>query len=113
MWIGTGVGILAFLFAALRPALDFGLQAGRTLSGGIAHGHEIAVVVLFGRMLGVLGIGSLFVVMGAVLGTGGGKIVHLLGLDRPDVVAVPQPPAPPPPAPAAATPVAGGTPGAA
>jgi hypothetical protein len=71
--IGAGVGLAAFLAIALLPALLYGGYAGVLLAGGIfgtpvAPTFGVRAIIVFGMVMGVTSVGSLFAVAGAVLG---------------------------------------------
>jgi hypothetical protein len=71
--IGAGVGLATFLAIALLPALLYGGYAGVLLAGGIfgtpvQPTFLVRGLIVFGMVLGVTGIGSLFAVGGAVVG---------------------------------------------
>jgi hypothetical protein len=77
--IGAALGLTAFLALALLPAMLYGGYAGVLLAGGIFGTPVQATflvrgLIIFGMVLGVVGIGSLFAVGGAV----GGAAVALL-----------------------------------
>jgi hypothetical protein len=114
--VGTGLALVAFLLLALRPAVSFGAHAGALLAGGILGGRTEGLIaralILFGSVLGVAAVGSLFVVAGSVTGAAAGALVGAVrsarrafeeaeppppataaGSDRPPVT----PPIPPPP----------------
>jgi len=71
--IGAAVGLALFLAIALLPALLYGGYAGVLLAGGIfgtpvQPTFLVRSVIIFGMVLGVVGVGSLFAVLGAVVG---------------------------------------------
>jgi hypothetical protein len=71
--IGAAVGLALFLAVALLPALVYGGYAGVLLAGGIFGTPVQATVwvralIVFGMVLGVTGVASLFAVAGAALG---------------------------------------------
>lgn len=69
--IGAAVGLIAYLVVGIVPAAHFGGYAGALLAGGLVAsktGLVVKALVAFGGALGVLGIGGLFLVAGAVLG---------------------------------------------
>src|SRR6266487_3830279 len=71
--IGAAIGLAAFLAIALLPALLYGGYAGVLLAGGIFGTPVpatllVRALVVFGIVLGVVSIGSLFAVGGAVAG---------------------------------------------
>jgi hypothetical protein len=71
--IGAGFGLALFLGIALLPAMLYGGYAGLLLAGGMLGTPVEATLlsralVAFGMVLGVLAVGSLFTVAGAVAG---------------------------------------------
>ena len=71
--IGAGVGLALFLAIALLPALLYGGYAGVLLAGGIfgtpvQPTFLVRALIVFGMVLGVTAVGSLFAVAGAVVG---------------------------------------------
>jgi hypothetical protein len=71
--IGSAVGLALFLAIALLPALLYGGYAGVLLAGGIfgtpVHAtFLVRALIVFGMVLGVVGVGGLFAVGGAVAG---------------------------------------------
>jgi hypothetical protein len=71
--VGAGVGLALFLAIALLPAMLYGGYAGLLLAGGIVGTPVQATLlsralIIFGMVLGVVAIGSLFAVVGAVAG---------------------------------------------
>ena len=77
--IGAAAGLAVFLAIALLPSLLYGGYAGVLLAGGIfgtpvAATFLVRALVVFGMVMGVVGIGSLFAVGGAV----GGAVVAAL-----------------------------------
>ncbi|HET7825338.1 MAG TPA: hypothetical protein VFK90_08390 [Anaeromyxobacter sp.] len=77
--IGAGVGLALFLAIALLPSLLYGGYAGLLLAGGI-FGTPVEptflprALIVFGMVLGVVAVGSLFAVMGAVAGAAVGAL---------------------------------------
>ncbi len=77
--IGAAVGLALFLVVGLLPSLVYGGYAGVLLAGGI-FGTPIRATVLvrglvvFGMVLGTVGVGSLFAVSGAALGAAVGAL---------------------------------------
>jgi hypothetical protein len=71
--IGAAAGLAVFLALALLPALLYGGYAGVLLAGGI-FGTPLQATLLvrglivFGMVLGVVSVGSLFAVGGAAAG---------------------------------------------
>jgi hypothetical protein len=80
--VGAGVGLATFLAVALLPALLYGGYAGVLLAGGI-FGTPVAAslaaraLIVFGMILGVAAVGSLFAVAGAAAGAAVGAVVRL------------------------------------
>jgi hypothetical protein len=71
--IGAGVGLATFLAIGLLPALLYGGYAGVLLAGGIfgtpvQATFLVRALIVFGMVLGVTGVGSLFAVGGAAIG---------------------------------------------
>jgi hypothetical protein len=71
--IGSAVGLATFLAVALLPALLYGGYAGVLLAGGIFGTPVTASVlaralIVFGMVLGAVGVGGLFAVGGAAAG---------------------------------------------
>ena len=77
--VGAGIGLALFLAIALLPAILYGGYAGLLLAGGIV-GTPVAptlfvkALIVFGMVLGVTGIASLFAVLGAVAGAAVGAL---------------------------------------
>jgi hypothetical protein len=77
--IGAGIGLALFLAIALLPALLYGGYAGLLLAGGI-FGTPVEptllprALIVFGMVLGVVAVGSLFAVLGAVAGAAVGAL---------------------------------------
>jgi hypothetical protein len=73
--VGAGLGLVAFLALGLLPAVLYGGYAGVLLAGGIfgtplAATFAVRALIVFGMVLGVTAIASLFAVLGAVAGAG-------------------------------------------
>jgi hypothetical protein len=71
--IGAAIGLATFLAIALLPALLYGGYAGVLLAGGIfgtpvQPTFMVRALIVFGMVLGVTGVGSLFAVGGAAAG---------------------------------------------
>jgi hypothetical protein len=71
--IGAGVGLVLFLAVALLPSLLYGGYAGVLLASGIVGAPVKATLlvrglIVFGMVLGVTAVASLFVVAGAAAG---------------------------------------------
>jgi hypothetical protein len=79
--IGATLAIVAFFVIGLLPAMAYGGYAGHLLAGGIvgaATGGLVArSLVVFGMALGVVGVGSLFAVLGAMVGALAGAVTRL------------------------------------
>jgi len=71
--VGAGIGLALFLAVALLPAMLYGGYAGLLLAGGIV-GTPVEptllprALIVFGMVMGVVAVGSLFAVVGAVAG---------------------------------------------
>ena len=83
--IGAGVGLAIFLAVALLPALLYGGYAGVLLAGGILGTPVkatllVRALIVFGMVLGVTALASLFTVGGAVVGA---AVSTLLGAGEP------------------------------
>ena len=82
--VGAGIGLALFLAIALLPAMLYGGYAGVLLAGGI-FGTPVEATLLaralivFGMVLGVLAVGSLFAVAGAVAGAAVGALTAITG----------------------------------
>jgi hypothetical protein len=77
--VGAGTGLVAFLALALLPAILYGGYAGLLLAGGIVGTPVqptflVRALIVFGMVLGVTGIASLFAVLGAVAGAAVGAL---------------------------------------
>jgi hypothetical protein len=77
--IGAGIGLALFLAVALLPAILYGGYAGLLLAGGIVGTPVqptflVKGLIVFGMVLGVTGIASLFAVLGAVSGAAVGAL---------------------------------------
>jgi hypothetical protein len=71
--IGAAVGLATFLALALLPSLLYGGYAGVLLAGGIFGTPVKATflvrgLIVFGMVLGVVGVGGLFAIGGAAVG---------------------------------------------
>ena len=80
--IGAGIGLALFLAIALLPALLYGGYAGLLLAGGIVGTPVeptlfVRGLIVFGMVLGVTAVGSLFAVMGAAAGAAVGAITAI------------------------------------
>ncbi len=77
--VGAGIGLALFLAIALLPAVLYGGYAGLLLAGGIVGTPVtptffVKGLIIFGMVLGVTGIASLFAVLGAVAGAAVGAL---------------------------------------
>ena len=77
--VGAGIGLVAFLAVALLPSILYGGYAGLLLAGGIVGTPVqptmlVKGLIVFGMVLGVTGIASLFAVLGAVAGAAAGAL---------------------------------------
>ena len=77
--IGAAAGLALFLAIALLPALLYGGYAGVLLAGGIfgtpvQPTFLVRALIVFGMVMGVVGLGSLFAVGGAVVGAAVGAL---------------------------------------
>lgn len=77
--VGAGIGLAAFLAIALLPALLYGGYAGLLLAGGIVGTPVqptlfVRALTVFGMVLGVTGVASLFAVLGAMAGVAVGAL---------------------------------------
>ena len=79
--IGAAVGLALFLAVALLPALLYGGYAGVLLAGGIfgtpvQPSFLVRALIIFGMVLGAVGVGSLFAVGGAAAGAAVGALTR-------------------------------------
>ena len=79
--VGAGIGLATFLAVALLPAMLYGGYAGVLLAGGIFGTPVTAnlaarALIVFGMVLGVTAVGSLFAVAGAAIGTAIGAVIR-------------------------------------
>src|SRR5512140_2400823 len=77
--IGAAVGLALFLAIALLPALLYGGYAGVLLAGGIfgtpvEPSFLVRALIVFGMVLGVVAVGSLFALVGAAAGAAVGAL---------------------------------------
>jgi hypothetical protein len=80
--IGSAIGLAAFLAIALLPAMLYGGYAGLLLAGGIFGTPVEATflpraLIVFGMVLGVVAVGSLFAVLGAAVGAAVGALTSV------------------------------------
>lgn len=66
--IGAALGSATFLAIGLLPAMSYGGYAGILLASGIGFGGPALAV--FGMTFAVAGVGSLFTVLGSMVGAG-------------------------------------------
>jgi len=80
--VGAGIGLALFLAVALLPAMLYGGYAGLLLAGGI-FGSPVQptllprILIVFGMGMGVVAVGSLFAVLGAVSGAAVGALTSI------------------------------------
>ena len=79
--VGAGTGLAIFLAVALLPAMLYGGYAGVLLAGGIfgtplSATFLVRALIVFGMVLGVTAVGSLFAVAGAAAGAAVGAVVR-------------------------------------
>jgi len=79
--VGAGIGLATFLAVALLPAMLYGGYAGVLLAGGIfgtpvSASIAVRALIVFGMVLGVTAVGSLFAVAGAALGAAVGAVIR-------------------------------------
>jgi hypothetical protein len=77
--VGAGIALAVFLAIALLPAMLYGGYAGLLLAGGIFGTPVVPtllprILILFGMVMGVVAVGSLFAVVGAVAGAAVGAL---------------------------------------
>ncbi|MGB8932141.1 MAG: hypothetical protein WCC48_12935 [Anaeromyxobacteraceae bacterium] len=79
--VGSAAAIITFFVIGLLPAMAYGGYAGHLLAGGIVGAESGGIIaralVVFGMALGVVGIGSLFAVLGAMTGALVGAVTRL------------------------------------
>jgi hypothetical protein len=80
--VGAGIGLALFLAIALLPAMLYGGYAGLLLAGGI-FGSPVEptllprALIVFGMVMGVVAVGSLFAVLGAAAGAAVGALTNV------------------------------------
>lgn len=80
--VGCGIGLALFLAVALLPSMLYGGYAGLLLASGI-FGSPVEptllprALIVFGMVLGVVAVGSLFAVVGAASGAAVGALTSL------------------------------------
>jgi uncharacterized membrane protein len=81
--VGAGIGLALFLAVALLPAMLYGGYAGLLLAGGI-FGTPVEptllprALIVFGMVMGVVAVGSLFAVVGAAAGAAVGALIGII-----------------------------------
>ena len=80
--VGAGIGLALFLAIALLPAMLYGGYAGLLLAGGIFGTPVVPtllprMLIVFGMVMGVVAVGSLFAVVGAVCGAAVGALTSV------------------------------------
>ena len=80
--IGAGIGLALFLALALLPSILYGGYAGLLLAGGIVGTpvqptFVVRALIVFGMVLGVTGVASLFAVLGAMAGAAVGALTSV------------------------------------
>jgi hypothetical protein len=80
--VGAGIALAVFLAVALLPAMLYGGYAGLLLAGGIFGTPVVPtllprVLIVFGMGMGVVAVGSLFAVTGAVAGAAVGALTSV------------------------------------
>ena len=81
--IGSGIGLALFLAIALLPAMLYGGYAGVLLAGGIfgtpvTASFAVRALIVFGMVLGVTAVASLFAVAGAAAGAAVGALIRVV-----------------------------------
>jgi hypothetical protein len=81
--VGAGIGLATFLAVALLPALLYGGYAGVLLAGGIfgtpvTASFAVRALIVFGMVLGVTAVASLFAVAGAAAGAAVGALIRVV-----------------------------------
>jgi len=82
--IGAGLGLALFMAIALLPAMLYGGYAGVLLAGGvfgtpIQSTLFVRMFIIGGMILGTIGVGSLFTVLGAIAGGGVSVLTEIPG----------------------------------
>jgi hypothetical protein len=85
--VGAGIGLAVFLAIALLPALLYGGYAGVLLASGIFGAPVTASIgvralIVFGMVLGVTAVGSLFAVAGAAAGAAVGALLRVTPVEK-------------------------------
>jgi hypothetical protein len=85
--VGAGIGLATFLAVALLPALLYGGYAGVLLAGGIFGtpvdaSFGVRALIVFGMVLGVTAVGSLFAVAGAAAGAAVGALLRAVPSEK-------------------------------
>jgi hypothetical protein len=80
--VGSGIGLALFLAVGLLPSMLYGGYAGLLLAGGI-FGTPVEptllprALIVFGMVMGVVAVGSLFAVIGAAAGAAVGALTSV------------------------------------
>jgi hypothetical protein len=80
--VGSGIGLALFLAVGLLPSMLYGGYAGLLLAGGI-FGTPVEptllprALIVFGMVMGVVAVGSLFAVVGAAAGAAVGALTNV------------------------------------
>ncbi len=85
--IGAGIGLATVLAVALLPALLYGGYAGVLLASGIfgapvTASLAVRALIVFGMVLGVTAVGSLFAVAGAAVGAAIGALLKIAPVEK-------------------------------
>jgi hypothetical protein len=85
--VGAGIGLAIFLAVALLPSLLYGGYAGVLLAGGIfgtpvTASIGVRALIVFGMVLGVTAVGSLFAVSGAAAGAAVGALLRMVPAEK-------------------------------
>ena len=77
--VGSGIGLALFLAVGLLPSMLYGGYAGLLLAGGIFGTPVVPTLlpralIVFGMVMGVVAVGSLFAVVGAAAGAAVGAL---------------------------------------
>lgn len=82
-WAGACFGIVMFVLAGMQPAILYGGWTGLMLTGQmfgtpVEMTFMVKLIVLGAIVLGVITVGLLFLVLGAVLGSIIGTIINII-----------------------------------
>ncbi len=80
--VGSGIGLALFLAVGLLPSMLYGGYAGLLLAGGIFGTPVVPTIlpralIVFGMVMGVVAVGSLFAVVGAAAGAAVGALTGI------------------------------------